>query len=178
MGWTDQRVYKIPRQKGGVQLFEAISPATVTRFGGDAMWFWLHDAIGWQPNVGGQGELAPVSVPAGFVTDLTSVPWYLWSWLPNDGPYMHAAIIHDWLYWNQRGTRGDADDILNNDMTDLKVGFLTRQTIYRTVQLRGGSSWDANAKLKAAGEKRLLKKFPTDPVTTWDEWKTKPDVFA
>jgi hypothetical protein len=169
---------EIPRIKGGIQVRQAVNPATVTRFGGDAMWFLLHDSIGWRPNAGDEQHYAPIDVPAGFVTDLASIPWYLWSWLPNDGPYMHAAIIHDWIYWDQSRSRDEADNILWIDMTDLGVGYVTRQMIYQAVSRLGQAAWDSNAKLKASGEKRLLKKYPTDPATTWDEWKKQPDVFA
>jgi hypothetical protein len=91
---------------------------------------------------------------------------------------MHAAIVHDWLYWDQQRSHEEADNILWVDMTDLTVGYITRQAIYRGVRLKGGSAWDSNARLKASGEKRLLKKYPTDPVITWAEWKRRPDVFA
>ena len=169
---------EIPRLKGGMQVRQAVNPATVTRFGGDAMWFLLHNSIGWRPNAGDEQHYAPIDVPAGFVTDLASIPWYLWSWLPNDGPYMHAAIIHDWIYWDQSRSRDEADNILWIDMTDLGVGYVTRQIIYQAVSRLGQRAWDSNAKLKASGEKRLLKKYPSDPTTTWDEWKKQPDVFA
>ena len=119
-----------------------------------------------------------INAPAGFVTDLASIPSLLWSWLPNDGLYMHAAIIHDWIYWDQGRSRDEADNILWGDMTDLGVAYLTRQAIYQGVSKFGGSAWDSNAKRKASGEKRVLKKFPTDPVTTWEEWKKQPEVFV
>jgi hypothetical protein len=50
--------------------------------------------------------------------------------------------------------------------------------IYQAVSRFGQAAWDSNAELKASGEKRLLKKYPSDPTTTWDEWKKQPDVFA
>ena len=150
------------------------SPASVAMPCG----FCWHDSIGWRPNAGDEQHYAPIDVPAGFVTDLASIPWYLWSWLPNDGPYMHAAIIHDWIYWDQSRSREEADNILWIDMTDLGVGYLTRQMSYQAVSRFGQGAWDSNAKLKASGEKRLLKKYPSDPTTTWDEWKKQPDVFA
>lgn len=176
MGKSIQRTFEIPRQKGGIQAKLAVHPATVTRFGGNDMWFLLHDPIGWRPNPG--DPYAPVDVPAGFVTDLASVPRYLWSWLPNDGPYLHAVIIHDWLYWDQARARDEADNILWVDMSDLKVGYLTRQAIYQGVHWWGQAAWNEDTRLKAAGEKRVLKKFPDNPVTTWEEWKKQPDVFA
>jgi hypothetical protein len=128
---------EIPGLKGGMQARQAVNPATITRFGGDAMWFLLHDSIGWRPNAGDEQHYAPIDVPAGFVTDLASIPWYLWSWLPNDGPYMHAAIIHDWVYWDQSRSRDEADNILWIDMTDLGVGYVTRQIIYQAVSRLG-----------------------------------------
>jgi len=179
MGKPTQQSIEIPRLKGGgIQPRVAVHPATVTRFGGEAMWFLLRDPIGWRSNPGDEQQYHPADVPAGFVTDLASVPWYLWNWLSNDGLYLHAAIIHDWLYWDQARARDEADNVLWIDMTDLKVGYLTRQAIYQGVHLRGQGAWDANAALKASGEKRVLKRFPDDPVVSWDEWKKRPDVFA
>lgn len=46
-----------------------------------------------------------IIVPAGFVTDLASVPRMVWSFYPPDGPWAKAAIIHDFLYW----TKGTGD---------------------------------------------------------------------
>ena len=167
MGKPTQQSIEIPRLKGGgIQPRVAVHPATVTRFGGEAMWFLLRDPIGWRPNPGDEQQYHPADVPAGFVTDLASVPWYLWNWLPNDGLYLHAAIIHDWLYWDQARARDEADNVLWIDMTDLKVGYPTRQAIYQGVHLRGQGAWDANAALKASGEKRVLKRFPDDPVVS------------
>lgn len=118
----------------------AVGSATVSRFGGDAMWFLLRDPIGWRPNAGDSQPYAPIDVSAGFVTDLASVPWYLWSWLPNDGPYMHAAIIHDWIYWDQVRPRNQGDTILWGDMTDCGVGYVTKQMIYQAVSRLGQSA--------------------------------------
>ncbi len=142
------------------------------------MWFWLHDPIGWEPNPGDDPQHLPVDVPKGFVTDLASTPWYLWSLLPNNGLYLHAAIIHDWLYWNQPRPRDEADNILWIDMTDLKVGYWTRQAIYQGAHLWGKCAWVANAALKNSGEKRQLKRFPDNAVVSWDEWKKDPANLA
>lgn len=177
MGWNDKRVFELPRRKGGIQLYEAVHPATVTRFGGPSMWL-LRDSIGWRPNADDNPKYEPIDVPAGFVTDLASVPWELWSWLPDDGPYMHAAIIHDWIYWDQGRSKDEADNILWNDMTDLKVGWMAKEAIFKGVQWKGQGAWDANAALKASGERRILKQYPDNPVTTWEEWKKVPGVFG
>lgn len=38
-----------------------------------------------------------VYVRRNYCTDLASVPIFLWWIFPPDGPWMHAAIVHDWL---------------------------------------------------------------------------------
>lgn len=38
-----------------------------------------------------------IIVPVNFRTDLASVPWPFRRVIPQDGPYTHAAILHDWL---------------------------------------------------------------------------------
>ena len=55
---------------------------------------------------------------------------------------MHAAIIHDWIYWDQGRSRDEADNIFWSDMTDLGVAYLTRQAIYQGDSKFGGSAWD------------------------------------
>ncbi len=52
-----------------------------------------------------------ISVPAGFVTDLATVPRIFWTLLPPDGKYAKAAIIHDYLYDNALRTKQETDKI-------------------------------------------------------------------
>lgn len=42
-------------------------------------------------------EHAGVIVPAGFVSDLCSLPWFARAFLPQAGPVAKPAILHDWL---------------------------------------------------------------------------------
>ncbi|MFV2733470.1 DUF1353 domain-containing protein, partial [Escherichia coli] len=56
--------------------------------------FWLTD-----------NPVDVIAVPAGYVTDLASVPRILWSVFPPHGRYAKAAIIHDWLYDNALRTK-------------------------------------------------------------------------
>ncbi len=73
---------------------------TITRFAGDkAMWFTANEM-----------GLNGITVPIHFVTDLASIPAIFFQILPPDGPYTFPAIVHDWLYWHQAGTRDEADD--------------------------------------------------------------------
>ena len=51
--------------------------------------------------VGSKGSGETVDVPAGFQTDIASVPRPFWPWLPRWGRYGNAAILHDYCYWEQ-----------------------------------------------------------------------------
>jgi hypothetical protein len=103
---------------------------------------------------GNGGEL--IVVPPGFVTDLASVPRFVWSFYPPDGPWAKAAIIHDFLYFT-RGTgvwhdevgitrdrpysRKEADDILKEAMADRRVGRWEQFVIWASVRLGGAGGW-------------------------------------
>jgi hypothetical protein len=140
----------------------------------DPMYF-LRKEIAWSPN---PGEVAPsVTVPVGFVTDFASIPRIFWTLLPPDGLYTYPAILHDYLYWVQPVTRGQADSVLRFAMKEFKVPQPAADSIYAGVRAGGGVAWDDNAKLKQSGEKRVLKAYPTNPTIQWGEWKKKPDVF-
>lgn len=136
----------------------------------------LLQPISWAPE---NGQAAPPSViaPRGFVTDFASVPRLFWTLLPPDGVYTYAAVLHDFLYWEQSTSRTTADEILKLAMQELKVSTTTADAIYAAVRAFGSSAWDDNARLKSQGEKRVLQKFPSDPVVTWEEWKKRSDVW-
>lgn len=139
--------------------------------------YYLTREIGWTPNAGQEGYPA-VRVPSGFVTDLASIPRVFWSMLRPDGLYTYPAIVHDYLYWEQKTTRAMADDILKFAMADFQVDALTVETVYRGVRVGGGFAWDENARRRMAGEKRILKRLPTDPRIRWEDWRIDPSVFA
>jgi hypothetical protein len=146
----------------------------VSRFK-DPMYFLLKP-ISWKPN-DTSSKFQEVTVPVGFVTDFASIPRPFWSLLRPDGDYAYAAVIHDYLYWTQARPRLTSDQIFKLAMEDFNVGAVTATTIYEAVRLRGGPAWRENARLKAAGERRILKEFPDDPRVTWLEWKKRSGVF-
>ena len=180
-GWgsNDQGSYSDPgaaddwMQKWTHAPHALTKPLKVGRFA-DPMYFLL-EPIGWDPNPG--QALNPVAVPEHFVTDFASIPQVFWSALRPDGDYAYAAVIHDWLYWQQDTSKDEADLVLKYAMEDLKVSSIKVNLIYTAVRLGGGSAWTTNASLKAAGERRVLKKLPTDPTIRWADWKKKRDVF-
>ncbi len=88
--------------------------------------------------VGHLGSGEKITVPKNFLSDLASVPRYLWVFVPPDGNYTQAAVLHDWLCEN----RGRVERFYNNkevsrifleSMGVLKVGYLTRHAIYWAV---------------------------------------------
>lgn len=139
-------------------------------------YYALTKPIQWSPNPG-QEHLPEVTVPVGFVTDFASIPRAFWSLLPRDGQYGYAAIIHDYLYWNQSVSKSEADLIFKYAMQDFEVPAPVVSTVFTAVSVAGGGAWRGNAKAKAAGEKRQLRRLPEDPLTRWSEWKKSGDVF-
>lgn len=152
----------------------ATRPLHLGRFA-DAMYF-LRERCGWTPNKGQEAH-KPVNVPAGFVTDFASIPRVFWTILPKDGTYTYAAIVHDYLYWEQPVSRDEADLILRFAMEDFKVEAAKIRTIYAGVTLGGGAAWKENAEHKARGEKRILRRYPEDPKIRWEQWRKTPGVL-
>jgi hypothetical protein len=63
-------------------------------------------------------------------------------------------------------------------MIDSKVDSKTLQTIYVAVRKFGQSAWNKNARLKQAGERRFLIKYPPNELISWEEWRQDPAHFA
>lgn len=119
---------------------------------GRSLWA-LRDDLTYQTG-GDATEL--VTVPAGFVTDLASVPRVVWSFYPPDGPWVKAAIIHDFLYdtegsgvWYKRQgisrgrsySRAESDAILKEGMADRGIGRWEQLVIWAAVRIGGKGGW-------------------------------------
>lgn len=109
-----------------------------------------------------------IIVPAGFVTDLTSIPRLVWTFYPPDGPWVKATIVHDFLYdtqgdgrWNDtvgvtRATpysRKESDAILLEGMIERNIGRWERLVIWLAVTIGGGRGWDRAGVVRAGREK-------------------------
>jgi hypothetical protein len=149
---------------------------TLKPFGDWDFYFVKGGSIGWTPNTG--QHFQPVDVPVGFVTDLTSIPRVFWQVLRPEGRYAYAAVVHDYLYWEQTRTREEADQILKIALEDSKVDPKVIDTIYLAVRAFGQAAWDNNTRMKKAGEHRILKRFPKDFTISWNDWKKQSGVFA
>lgn len=151
--------------------------ATLVPFGDWDFYYVKGGEISWGPDTGGELQKVEVTVPEGFVTDLASIPSIFWSIRRPEGRHAFAAVVHDFLYWTQAKTRGEADSIFKQAMLDSRVGSIEAESLYQAVRRFGRSAWENNKKLKRNGERRILKKFPTDYTVSWNEWKKLPDVF-
>lgn len=78
-------------------------------------------------------------VPAGYTTDFASVPWACRRMFPQDGPWTHAAILHDLLCdWQLPGISSKiAADIFLEAMEALDVPQFQRSCMYRAVRWFG-----------------------------------------
>lgn len=85
-----------------------------------------------------------IRVPAGYVTDLASVPRLLWSVFPPHGRYAKAAIIHDWMYENGIRTKKEADRIFLDAMKVLNVPACQCGLMYCAVRLFGTGNFQSD----------------------------------
>ena len=116
--------------------------------------------------VGAEDSQDQITVPVGFETDFASVPRPFWAILPKWGKYGNAAVIHDWLYWEQGRPRPAADAVLLEGMVVLGVSAVVRQTIYTAVRLFGWLAWYRNQADRVDGYERVLATLPTKAATT------------
>jgi len=83
-----------------------------------------------------------ITVPAGFATDLASVPRFFWWWFPPAGDHAAAAVVHDWFYQHRNGvSRFLADAIFRDLMTSLGVSVWRRWCMWMAVRLFGWRVW-------------------------------------
>ncbi len=99
-------------------------------------------------DVGEEGSSDVINVPIGTYTDFASIPRPLWIILPRWGKYGNAAVIHDWLYWDQARSRKEADGIFLDAMGILEVSPWQKHAIYWAVRAFGWWAWWRNKNKK------------------------------
>jgi hypothetical protein len=82
-----------------------------------------------------------VVVPAGFKTDLASVPRLPVVYLLTGGTCTEAAVVHDYLYSTHLVGRKTADAVLKEASAVLGVPAWRRNIMWAGVRLFGGSHW-------------------------------------
>lgn len=113
-----------------------------------------------------------IVVPAGFVTDLTSTPALLTPIVPTMGRHTVAAIVHDYLYWDQRCGKEKADRLFQiaMDEYEAKRAWLAE----KGVQLGGMPSWEQNNSDKGRGLAKILepKQIQEIPINAqWEDYR-------
>jgi hypothetical protein len=85
-----------------------------------------------------------IEVPAGFETDLATIPRMFAGLIPVNGKHRNAAIIHDYLYVNKPEwcTRALADSIFLEAMEVLGESAWRRRAMYLAVRVGGWVYWD------------------------------------
>ena len=125
-----------------------------------------------------------IVVPAGFVTDLASVPRIAESLRSRIGTYSRAAILHDWIYWTGLCPRDEADRIFYQAMRTSGSTDPIALQVYRAVVVGGQFAYQDNADLRAAeaaapgtGERRLVDLTPDagpNPLAALDQYYWPP----
>lgn len=126
-------------------------------------------------------ELQPtgfsITVPEGFVTDLSSTPEAFRKALPSSGRRLAAFIIHDYMYWNQSCLREEADRMLDIALMAAKTDAQTRRVIYTGARAYGKEIWDAYANEKKYGGMRVIPaRYVTEPSS--HSWAQYYDSFT
>jgi len=100
----------------------------------------------------GYGHWGPmdVCVPAGYATDLLSIPKLLWPVLSPFGPGVFGSLPHDILYSSEfslpdqskKDARAMADQILYDAAIDSGCSKFRAGILFRGVRVGGGFTWD------------------------------------
>ena len=84
-------------------------------------------------------------VPAGFVTDLASIPEAFHDQATPNGPWAAAAVIHDACYARMLAidNRLECDLIFREALEESGVGERGVRSMYAAVRFAGGGAWRA-----------------------------------
>lgn len=98
-----------------------------------------------------------IAIPAGFITDLASIPRVFHSLIPVNGKHRLAAVVHDYLYVIQDRQRIKADALFLEAMEVAGVRFTQRWTMYLAVRAGGWLPWARREKAKETDRATYLK---------------------
>lgn len=82
-----------------------------------------------------------ITVPAGFGSDMASIPAVLQPFLPVNDLHRAASVLHDYLYYSQPVSRALADAIFRTAMRESGVGWLKRWSMWVGVRAGGWLAW-------------------------------------
>jgi hypothetical protein len=87
------------------------------------------------------------TVPAGFVTDLNSVPWLFRRLIPKSTNTNRAAVLHDFLYAIGH-SKAEADYLYGEAIDACNAHPVKRWILFQSVDKFGGSAWKKHAKAR------------------------------
>lgn len=123
-----------------------LTPTTVTvlrgQFREGRQLFRLYEPVRYYSAILG----GVVEVPAGYVTDFSSVPRVLFAYLIAGGTAYEAAVIHDWLYTVQAFNgksieRSVADDVFSEAIKASEDTKAPSWLMWLAVRVGGRGSW-------------------------------------
>lgn len=100
------------------------------------------------------------TVPAGFRTDLASIPQLAQAVIGRWERHAPAAVLHDWLYAAQPVDRRDADRLFAEALFAAGVPLWKRAAMWMAVRAAGGRAWRRNSNPTTGGE-AMARRAPT-----------------
>jgi len=91
-----------------------------------------------------EGQLR-IEVPAGFVTDLASIPRELRGMFDVNGPARRPGVLHDFLYCARHISRLEADELLYRALVAEGMSEFTAKFYFFGVRAGGQVHWDTRA---------------------------------
>ena len=89
----------------------------------------------------GNRPIGVITVPAGFDTDLASVPRLPAAWLIAGGTANAAAVVHDWLYRRGKFDRATCDAVFAEAMAASGISLWRRALMWAAVRLGGWTGY-------------------------------------
>lgn len=83
-----------------------------------------------------------VTIPAGFLTDLASIPRFAAPWIDRAAwPWIEPGVLHDWRYASQGLDRRSADDEMLEVCADLDAPLAASCAMWLAVRIFGRRAW-------------------------------------
>jgi hypothetical protein len=127
-----------------------VTPISITKIGKNT--FMVRDPLTMTFNDGAPA----ITVPAGFVTELASVPKRLQWWKGPTAASIAPAVFHDYLYWTQACTQDEADAVLVHAMAAEGTSSTKDAALYRAVSGAGSAVFKSNRERQRDGEIRTF----------------------
>lgn len=116
-----------------------------------------------------------IEIPPGLVTDLASIPSAAGILnIPKLGKHSAGSIVHDFLYWDQKCTKAQADKILVEAMKEYSSSGWEVSAVKIGLAFGGDYSWEENTNLKNKGYIKIL---PTEALVglplngSWEQYR-------